>query len=198
MSHQIHHTDAFILASYPRGESDRVVVLLSEEFGLVRGIATGVRKETSKLRYSLQPYTWSRVALVRGREVWRLTGASSHANVFAQVEHEDTRHTMMRIVNLVKRLVHGEGKNTALYQMFSSALRELVAHEYTGEELEAFECLVVLDILSALGYEPELADQHLVTLMSHDGYDTDRIQEALPHRKQMITHINEALEASQL
>lgn len=199
MSHIIHHTDALVLGAYPSGESNRMVLLLTKELGYIPAVATGVRKETSKLRFSLQPYMYSRVALVQGREVWRLTGAHAQKNLHRVLEDKDAeREFVMRLVALLRRLLHGEGRNETLYELVHDALKRLENSEFSDEELEAFECIVVLHVLSALGYEPQLEDHELVPFMIEDLFDESLVERALPHRRSLISHINTSLAASQL
>jgi recombinational DNA repair protein (RecF pathway) len=73
--HDIFHTEAFVLESYSIKEHDGVIVLFTKEFGVVHAHATGVLKHAAKLRSHLQPYSFIKADLVRGRQVWRLTSA---------------------------------------------------------------------------------------------------------------------------
>src|SRR3989338_7449061 len=73
--YQKYHTDALVLGSREIGEADRMLLLFTREFGLVRGRCGGVRAGKSKMRYALQNYSLATVALVRGKLGWRLAGA---------------------------------------------------------------------------------------------------------------------------
>ena len=59
--------DAVVLRTYKSGESDRVVVLWTREFGKVRVFAKGIRKVTSKLGGTLEALAYVRVQLVQTR-----------------------------------------------------------------------------------------------------------------------------------
>ena len=57
-----------MLSERPKKEADRVYNILTRDLGLVRAHAIGVRREESKLRGALEPYSLSSVSLVRGKE----------------------------------------------------------------------------------------------------------------------------------
>jgi DNA repair protein RecO (recombination protein O) len=60
---------AVVLRTYKLGESDRIVVLLTEEHGKVRAVAKGVRKTRSRLGSRLEPMSHVAVLLYRGRDL---------------------------------------------------------------------------------------------------------------------------------
>src|SRR3989337_1215685 len=53
----IRHDQGIVLRSYPFGEADRVVVLLSPNSGKIRAVAKGVRKTKSRFGGRLEPFT---------------------------------------------------------------------------------------------------------------------------------------------
>jgi len=135
MSYAVYSTPGFILGSSPSGEASKIYLIYTEDFGLVRAKAQGVRLITSKLRYNLEDFSFSSFSLVRGREVWRLTGALKM----------DTQPkfpvVQARVLNFVKRLVQGEEKNEKLW-------KNLLLITKT----EMSEPLILAHILDALGY----------------------------------------------
>lgn len=78
--YHIYHTRGVILGSVPIGESNRFYKIFTEEMGLVHATAQAVREAKSKLRYSLQDFSWASFDLVKGREVWRITSAQGIEN----------------------------------------------------------------------------------------------------------------------
>src|SRR3989344_6273773 len=68
-------TRAFVLGRAERREADWLVILYTEEFGLVRAVAPGIRKSGAKLRGHLEPLTKTEVMIVQGRNGYRLAGA---------------------------------------------------------------------------------------------------------------------------
>lgn len=136
MSYAVYTTRGFILASGPTGEASKLYTIYSEDFGLIRAKAQGVRLVQSKLRYSLEDYALCNLSLVKGREVWRLTGSQ------AEPMPKKNALARARVLNLVRRLVQGEEKNEGLFQ----ALLPLAADDAPSETV------ALSTVLSTLGY----------------------------------------------
>ena len=62
-----------VLRSYPFGEADRVVVLLSPNNGKIRTVAKGVRKTKSRFGGRLEPFTHVDLVLYEGRNLDTIT-----------------------------------------------------------------------------------------------------------------------------
>ena len=58
----LYTADALVLRTYKLGESDRIVVFLTEDRGKKRGVAKGARRPRSKFVGALEPLTHVRVA----------------------------------------------------------------------------------------------------------------------------------------
>jgi DNA repair protein RecO (recombination protein O) len=58
----LYTADALVLRTYKLGESDRIVVFLTEDRGKKRGVAKGARRPRSKFVGALEPLTQVRVA----------------------------------------------------------------------------------------------------------------------------------------
>ena len=60
-------TDAIVLSRFDLGEADRVLTLITPGGGKLKAIAKGIRKPTSRLGGSLEPFAELQLALHRGR-----------------------------------------------------------------------------------------------------------------------------------
>jgi DNA repair protein RecO (recombination protein O) len=60
-------TDAIVLSRFDLGEADRVMTLITPTHGKLKAIAKGVRRPTSRLGGSLEPFAELRIALAHGR-----------------------------------------------------------------------------------------------------------------------------------
>ena len=155
MAHHIYHTRGLILGSVPTRESNKYYRIFTEELGLVGATAQAVRKHTSKLRYTLQDFSWIKVDLVRGREVWRITSAIAHeGDETSQGEvFSENRVLFARVCALVARLVHGEEQNNILFRELST-ITEFLKRERIPHALHmSFETLATMRVLSYLGYD---------------------------------------------
>ena len=152
MSHHIYHTEGIVLSGYNTGEANKYVAVFTRELGLVRATVQSIRKSTSKLRYSLQNYSFAKVDFVRGRDVWRITNAIP-LTLFDNVLKDSTKVKLVaRIVMLIERLCHGEEQNVILFDEVLSGFKKLEKIEMNNEELLDFETMLVAKILFHLGY----------------------------------------------
>jgi DNA repair protein RecO (recombination protein O) len=69
----IRHDQGIVLRSYPFGEADRVVVLLSPNNGKIRTVAKGIRKTKSRFGGRLEPFTHVDMVLYEGRNLDTIT-----------------------------------------------------------------------------------------------------------------------------
>ncbi|HEU0080857.1 MAG TPA: recombination protein O N-terminal domain-containing protein [Candidatus Paceibacterota bacterium] len=142
MSYAVYSTRGFILGSAPSGEASKLYSIYTEDFGLVRAKAQGVRLIQSKLRYGLEDYSFCALSLVRGREVWRVTGVQSLEAGDGSAKKGEALRARARVLNLVRRLVHGEEKNGELFDALTGLTKDDQAAEVRTLSL----------VLSALGY----------------------------------------------
>ncbi len=73
-------TDAIVLTRFDYGEADRILTLITPNSGKLKAIAKGIRRPTSRLGGSLEPFAELHVALARGRTFEVVTQVSvNHA-----------------------------------------------------------------------------------------------------------------------
>src|SRR5205814_10011954 len=64
-----------VLRSVKLGEADKIVTILTQGSGKVRGVAKGIRKTTSKFGARLEPFTHVSLLMYRGRNLDTVTQA---------------------------------------------------------------------------------------------------------------------------
>lgn len=188
MSYAVYTTEGFILGSTPTGEASKMYWIYTRDFGLICAKAQGVRLVVSKLRYSLDEYSLATFSLVKGREVWRLTGAhdkqSPQGNMLIRA----------RVLSLVRRLVQGQEKNERLFSTLLSLFKgDFVTH--SKEEQIAFESLILIHVLSSLGYldaKKFLGGEDVLEM------SLSTIALIQSKKKEVIAEINKALKETQL
>jgi DNA repair protein RecO (recombination protein O) len=65
------------LKAIPMGENDRLVTLLTSEYGLIRAIAPGARKPKSSLGGRMSLFVVNQLLIVKGRSIDRITQAET-------------------------------------------------------------------------------------------------------------------------
>lgn len=130
-----------MLSERPIREADRIYSILTRDLGLIHATAIGVRKEHSKLRGSIEPFSLSSISLVRGKEHWRATSAESIQSIHASP-------TIVKPLALLEKLIQGEASHPELFDMVEQAI-------LSGELDEMSEIRLVSKILFHLGYLKE-------------------------------------------
>jgi DNA repair protein RecO len=195
MVHHIYHTRGIILGSIAVGEANRFYKILTEELGRVGARAQAVRVEKSKLRYALQDFSRITVDLVRGKEVWRIISAAEE-RAYPEVKTNPARLRLFaRVCALTQRLVHGEGREDALFEDIRSALDFLENTPFSTDLEASFEALAAFRSLVFLGYvDPDGYEKFTVP----GAWSIETLLEFEKKRFAIIPIINEALHASQL
>lgn len=145
-----HLTEGIVIKGMDRGDSNKVLTLLTKEFGLLYVTVQNARSESSKLRYGIQDFTSGNFSLVRGRHSWKLVGAEAKNNFWVDTEN-DLRLLKVRILYLVKKLA-GEEKNEMLYEVVNNVI-EFVAEDQNI--IKEKEIGAVLKLLKSSGFLKE-------------------------------------------
>ena len=193
--HHIHHTHGFILTSRNTGEANKMLCIYTREIGLVRAMAQGIRLGRSKLRFALQDLSYARVDLVRGKEIWRVTSATTITSFpFARSNHQSLL-LMGRVSKLIERLCDGEEAQEKIFDDFIQALYILDDDQTSVSVREALELHLVLRIMNILGY---IGESTMLLEYVSSSFDESKTQSLLRQKQSIIAHINKALSESQL
>lgn len=210
--HPIYTTQGFIIDSRPRGEAGKLISIFTRDFGLIVASAQGIRLEKSKLRYHAQDHSFGTFSLVRGWEFWRLTSAqgsritgSSESEAHGKSDDPASDFPsfaygsglIVRLALLLRRLLHGEEAHPELFDLVQSCRRFIEENPGLDDERsQTLESLVVIRILSELGYVGDVTDfgAHVRSVELSIG----SLDSLKGKRMAMNMHINKALKASQL
>lgn len=154
MSHNKHTTEALILNMTPAREHDARVKVVTKDGEVLSAIATGLRTLKSKLRMSLVPYAHVSVSLVRGKDIWLLTNASSITNIYNDIKDKEYKKAFARSVSLVEKLTPGEMHVGMLFEKLLTYGEQLIAESIEPQvsRCKAYETRAAIILLSELGY----------------------------------------------
>ncbi len=176
------------------GDGSARVLLYTDAAGLVWAHVQSGREERSQLRAHLQIGTRGLFSLVKGRDVWRVTGISGTTNLhFALEGRTDAQKTLQRVLLFVRQFVRGEGSDPYFFTVLWGFLDSLSLLE--GDALKDAEHAVVLRMLAALGY---VEGGEKVSRYLHAAYDSETLADFSKDRKVMLAVINEGISASGL
>jgi DNA repair protein RecO (recombination protein O) len=124
----LRNDQGIVLRSFPFGEADRVVVLLSPNSGKVRLVAKGVRRTKSRFGGRLEPFTHVDIVLYEGRNLDTLTAATiieSFPHLRADLDKVVAAGTMVEVADAAAQ--EGEGSRR-LFLLLQRGLRALEDH----------------------------------------------------------------------
>ncbi len=191
MSHAIYQTKALVLKTENSKESNKVVYLYTEKFGLVVAHMQSLRELRSKMRYHVHPLSLVVVDLVSGKNIWHITGVHEEKSSFVFAGTPWFRLLSLFSETLL-RLCGPEEENKTLWY----ALEHLFQYIETSAEVNPFseiEIVFLVESLAALGYW----DEH-DKFFSFEIYSKELFQYIQKYKKMYIKKINEALISSQL
>lgn len=192
--HHIYHTEALILGSKSFGEAGKYHSLFTRDLGMIYASAQGIRKISSKLRFVLQDFSYVKIDLVRGKDFWRITSASKTNELENISKRKETLEVFANISQLLKRLLAGEESNEVLFADLLNGLFVLEKSE-TIEEIRNIEAIVVLRMLSNLGY---IGGSEVLKTFIKSPFEENLIFEVGKSRAKILSEINKALRESHL
>lgn len=127
-----------MVRTYDFGEADRVVVLLTQNHGLVRGVAKEVRKAKSRFGSRLQPFVEVDALIYPGRGLSTIASADTVTYYGARIIDDFDRYTAAcAVMETAERLSYDEADPT-LFALVQDALKNLQTDQHPTMVLDAF------------------------------------------------------------
>lgn len=210
MPYHTYQTEGVILEAFNSGENNRSLVVFTRELGLVRVYAKSSREVRSKLRPLLQKFSYVDLSVVRGKGTFRVTGAEERFNLYYELAKEDSARlsenanhsegakmrALLRIYNLLLRLLQGQEKDEKLYDVVRAFTEYLKKGYNIDKQLSALELLVVARLLHRLGYLEEFKETGYS--LENIGFDQRDIDIFNKNYNKILSKVNRALESSEL
>ena len=144
--------DGFVIREQYTGEADRIITVLTKDYGVIRAFAKGARRPKSKLYSGTAFLVYSHFVFFEKNDVYRVTEATV-LNVFPNLEKELDRIAVVNhFCELIMELI-------SHHQESSEALRLLLNTVYfLDKEVNAWylKPLFQLRILSLTGFTPNI------------------------------------------
>jgi recombinational DNA repair protein (RecF pathway) len=182
-----HHTSAYILASYERGETSRAYKLFTREKGMLYAYAQGVRELKNKNRFSLTTFSTIETALIQGRNAWRITSV--------EAKKKNSSDSEKNILSFLGKILPKEVPEYEIFDELDSFGRATLK-EKEEENLFLYERIALLRILYSLGY---VSRHHLPKSVSLDycmcggGYEKGIDTLLSPYKKEFLDIIHHSL-----
>lgn len=149
----VYSDEAVVLRTHKLAEADRIITLLTRQHGVVRAVARGVRRTSSRFGSRLEPFTHVDLQLARGRNLDTVTQAVTRTPFGAAICADYDRYTAASVMlETAERLVAEEHQpSLQQYLLLVGALRAMVAGEHRGGDvLDSF----LLRSMAVAGYAP--------------------------------------------
>ena len=146
----LRNDQGIVLRSYPFGEADRVVVLLSPNHGKVRAVAKGVRKTTSRFGGRLEPFSHVDLVLYEGRGLDTITQVAvieAFPHLRGDLDRILAAGTMVEVVDAVTQEAEGAAR---AFLLLYRGLRALEAGPRHPDLITAF----LLKVADVVGVAP--------------------------------------------
>lgn len=147
-------TEGIVLKTYPLGDTSRIVVVFTRDFGMVRLVAKGARTTPSRFGFSLEPLSRSRLVFYQkpDRDLQLLSKAEVVDPVGSRLSNLTRLAHAQAATELIDRLVWGEEPQADLYDLLARTLDVTARAPVAG--LAAVTIAFDLQVASLLGYRP--------------------------------------------
>lgn len=134
------------------GEADILYAIYTRDYGKIRAVAQGIRKEEAKLRGHLEPLSLSSIRFVIGRGGERIIAAS----LISFWENLRSRHTTLRLASAIAAEIDeqcfvGE-RDDGLWRLVRDSFDILDADEFPEEQAVIFLDGFRVRLSGCLGY----------------------------------------------
>jgi len=153
----LYSDEAIVLRTRKLAEADRIITLLTRDHGIVRAVAKGVRRTTSRFGSRLEPFTHVDLQLAEGRNLDVITQAVTRSPFGETISADYDRYTAASVMlETAERLVAEEREpSVQQYLLLIGGLRAMAAGEHrSGDVMDSF----LLRSLAVAGYAPSFTD----------------------------------------
>jgi DNA repair protein RecO (recombination protein O) len=148
-------TDAINIKTYPLSENDNIVLMLTKNQGLIRGVAKGVKRPKSKLGARMQILVANKLMLRKGRNLSTISQAQA-INTFNKLRSDLDRLTYsMYLAELISVFCEENSSSEDIYELFYSIL-EKISLSISKTEILLNVLKFQLKFMQVLGYGVEL------------------------------------------
>ena len=149
----LYSDEAIVLRTRKLAEADRIITLLTRQHGVVRAVARGVRRTSSKFGSRLEPFTHVDLQLAVGRNLDTVTQAVTRDPFGAVISADYDRYTAASVMLETSEHLVAEEREPSVqqYLLLVGGLRAMTAGERRPSDvLDSF----LLRSLAVAGYAP--------------------------------------------
>ena len=153
MAHQIYQTEGIVLRKKNFGEADCFFYLLTEKFGMIKAAAKGARLEKSKLRGSLDLFSFVNLALISSKDFWKIVDATEKEKTDKSgAGYFDRIKIFAELANFLIRMIKGEERDYFIWREVKNFLFALHNDGVGVREFRNLQIQTTARVLNNLGY----------------------------------------------
>ena len=147
-------TEAIVLKTFDFRETSLIAHFFTKDHGRINGILKGIRKDPRKFASTLEPFSSNEIVFYQSR--------NSGLQLVSQCDLKDNFNSLRNnlesitsayyLVDLLKQLMPEEEKNTAVYELAVSALKQM---ELSNEPRKVSRVFII-KFLKLIGFRPRL------------------------------------------
>lgn len=151
-------TNVINLKSYNISEADKIIVMYSKEKGLIKGVAKGIKKTTSKLGGRMDMLVANRLMLNKGKSLDTICQAEALNTFFSLRNDMNKLFYAMYCSEIVANFgIENDPNSVEIYNLFYTFL-ERISTAKSKEEAMLCVLRFQLKIMDITGYSLELND----------------------------------------
>ena len=145
------------LKAQPLGESDKIVTILTQEFGLIRAVATGARKQNSSLGRRMGMFVVNELLISQGRNLDRITQAETIKTYPGLSKDLGKLAASQYLAEIVLCQALSEQPQIEIYELFNKHLQRLEDIPKTEIKcIVAYLAQGVFQLLNLAGLTPQV------------------------------------------
>jgi len=153
----IHYrTKGFFLTEVDRGESDKLFVVYTKDFGKLKILGRAIRKIKSKLRAGAREFCLSEIEFIQGKTHKTLTDTVLIDSFQSIRKDLEKLKVGFQISNALDKLVKDEEKDEKIWELLNKTFRRLAISDKRQAIGDKIYYYFLWNLLSILGYQPEL------------------------------------------
>jgi DNA repair protein RecO (recombination protein O) len=151
----LHETEAFVLRTYKLAEADKIVILLTQNFGLLRGVARGARKLKSRFGASLELFTLISLTYheKEARELVSISQTEIISSYFHLAQQAESVNTLNYLSELLIEFAPPHAPDEKLFRLVKVCLATLALEPAAYAELTLY---FELWLLKLSGFLPDV------------------------------------------
>lgn len=151
----LHTAEAIVLRRYPFRETSVTLTCLTDQFGKLKGLIKGLRRQPNKYHSPMEPLTVNRITFYDTRtSQLHLIGQCDLLNPLTAIQQDlPTAQVAAFCVDLVDTVVPLEDPQPATYRLLKQTLGHLALG---GNDLEMLRLYFIVRVLHLAGFQPRL------------------------------------------